>query len=159
MEVSRSWYLSVWTKSIWDSSKVELKRRKQKMKFFKQKGPLTRDICDTLLYVIALQALKPTTLRDTLTASQWSGMWFFSLAFFAVIFMEMLSDFSGYRSLHCMESIKWKCQRSRISQSSADCPMRKSESFHWEETCKYDTTGSDDMWNCCVCVVHFFGLT
>ena len=32
------------------------------MKFFKQKGPLTRDICDTLLYVIALQALKPATL-------------------------------------------------------------------------------------------------
>ena len=63
------------------------------MKFFKQKGPLTRDICDTLLYVIALQALKPATLRDTLIASQWSGMWFFSLAFFAVIFMEMLSDF------------------------------------------------------------------
>ena len=29
-----------------------------------------------------------------------------------------------------VESIKWKCQRSRISQSSADCPMRKSESFH-----------------------------
>jgi O-acetylhomoserine/O-acetylserine sulfhydrylase-like pyridoxal-dependent enzyme len=31
------------------------------MEFFKQKGPLTRDICDTLLYVIALQALKPAT--------------------------------------------------------------------------------------------------
>ena len=47
----------------------------------------------TVLYVIAVQSLKPATLRDTLTASQWSGMWFFSLAFFAVIFMEMLSDF------------------------------------------------------------------
>lgn len=100
------------------------------MEFFKQKGSLTKDVCDTLLYVIAVQSLKPATLRDILTASQWNGMWFFSLAFFAVIFMEMLSDFSGYRSLHCMESIKWKCQRSRISQSSADCPMRKSESFH-----------------------------
>jgi len=55
-----------------------------------------------------------------------------------------------------MESIKWKCQRSRISQSSADCPMRKSESLHREETCKYDATGSDDMCNCCICMVHFW---
>ena len=63
------------------------------MEFFKQKGPLTKDVCDTLLYVIAVQSLKPATLRDILKASQWNGMWFFSLAFFAVIFMEMLSDF------------------------------------------------------------------
>ena len=47
------------------------------MEFFKQKGPLTKDVCDTLLYVIAVQSLKPATLRDTLTASQWSGMCFF----------------------------------------------------------------------------------
>ena len=32
----------------------------------------------TILYVIAVQSLKPATLRDTLTASQWSGMCFFS---------------------------------------------------------------------------------
>ena len=34
------------------------------MEFFKQKGPLTKDVCDTLLYVIAVQSLKPATLRD-----------------------------------------------------------------------------------------------
>ena len=51
------------------------------MEFFKQKGPLTKDVCDTLLYVIAVQSLKPATLRDILTASQWNGMWFYSLAF------------------------------------------------------------------------------
>ena len=28
------------------------------MEFFKQKGPLTKDVCDTLLYVIAVQSLK-----------------------------------------------------------------------------------------------------
>ena len=42
----------------------------------------------TVFYVISVQSLKPATLRDTLTASQWSGMCFFS-----GIFMEMLSDF------------------------------------------------------------------
>ena len=62
------------------------------MEFFKQKGPLTKDVCDTLLYVIAVQSLKPATLRDILTASQWNGMWFFSLAFFAVIFIRNAAD-------------------------------------------------------------------
>ncbi|MFR8284111.1 MAG: hypothetical protein ACLU9R_09745 [Faecalibacterium sp.] len=101
------------------------------MDFLKQKGPLAREFCNTLIYIISLVSLKPSSLQRVLTELQWNGMWFFSLAFFAVIFMEMLSDFfAGYRSLHCMESIKWKCQRSRISQSSADCPMQKSESFH-----------------------------
>ena len=100
------------------------------MEFFKQKGPLTKDICDTLLYVIAVQSLKPATLRDTLTASQWSGMCFFSGIFRCHLYGDTVRFFAGYRSLHCMESIKWKCQRSQISQSSADCPMRKSESFH-----------------------------
>ena len=31
----------------------------------------------TVLYVIAVQSLKPAALRDTLTASQWSSMCFF----------------------------------------------------------------------------------
>ena len=62
---------------------------------------------------------------------------------------------AGYRTPQYIESVKWKCQRSRISQSSANCLVRKSESFHWEKTCKYDTTGSDDMCNCCICMVHF----
>ena len=94
------------------------------MDFLKQKGPLAREFCNTLIYIISLVSLKPSSLQRVLTELQWNGMWFFSLAFFAVIFMEMLSIFAGYRSLHCMESIKWKCQRSRISQSSADCPMQ-----------------------------------
>ncbi len=83
------------------------------MEFFKQKGPLTRDICDALLYVIALQALKPATLRDTLTASQWSGMWFFSLAFFVVIFMEMLSDFL----LVTDRCTAWKALNGNVSEA------------------------------------------
>ena len=83
------------------------------MEFFKQKGPLTRDICDTLLYVIALQALKPAMLRDTLTASQWSGMWFFSLAFFVVIFMEMLSDFL----LVTNRRSAWKALNGNVSET------------------------------------------
>ena len=97
------------------------------MEFFKQKGPLTKDVCDTLLYVIAVQSLKPATLRDILTASQWNGMWFFSLAFFAVIFMEILSDFL----LVTDRCTAWKALN----------------------------TGSDDMCNCCICVVYLFGLT
>ena len=27
------------------------------MEFFKQKGPLTKDVCDTLLYVIAVETI------------------------------------------------------------------------------------------------------
>lgn len=46
----------------------------------------------TVLYVIAVQSLKPAALRDTLTASQWSSMCFF-LWHFRCHFMEMLSDF------------------------------------------------------------------
>ena len=96
------------------------------MEFFKQKGPLTKDVCDTLLYVIAVQSLKPATLRDILTASQWNGMWFFSLAFFAVIFMEMLSDFllvtdrcTAFRLLlHICKryAMRRSCGRSRFRQ-------------------------------------------
>ena len=129
------------------------------MDFLKQKGPLAREFCNTLIYIISLVSLKPSSLQRVLTELQWNGMWFFSLAFFRChLYGNAVRFFAGYRSLHCMESIKWKCQRSRISQSSADCPMRKSESFHWEETCKYDTTGSDDMCNCCICVVYLFGI-
>ena len=45
------------------------------------------------IYIISLVSLKPSSLQRVLTELQWNGMWFFSLAFFAVIFMEMLSDF------------------------------------------------------------------
>ena len=83
------------------------------MEFFKQKGPLTKDICDTLLYVIAVQSLKPATLRDILTASQWNGMWFFALAFFAVIFMEILSDFL----LATDRCTAWKALNGNVSEA------------------------------------------
>ena len=83
------------------------------MEFFKQKGPLTKDVCDTLLYVIAVQSLKPATLRDILTASQWNGMWFFSLAFFAIIFMEMLSDFL----LVTDRCTAWKALNGNVSEA------------------------------------------
>ena len=62
------------------------------MDFLKQKGPLAREFCNTLIYIISLVSLKPSSLQRVLTELQWNGMWFFSLAFFAVIFMEMLSD-------------------------------------------------------------------
>ena len=74
----------------------------------------------TVFYVISVHSLKPATLRDTLTASQWSGMCFFLWHLYG----NAVRFFAGYRLLHCMESIKWKCQRSRISQSSADCPVK-----------------------------------
>ena len=67
----------------------------------------------TVLYVIAVQSLKPATLRDTLTASQWSGMWFFSLAFFAVIFMEMLSDLL----LVADRRTAWKALNGNVSEA------------------------------------------
>lgn len=60
------------------------------MDFLKQKGPLAREFCNTLIYIISLVSLKPSSLQSVLTELQWNGMWFFSLAFFAVIFMEML---------------------------------------------------------------------
>ena len=63
------------------------------MDFLKQKGPLARDFCNTLIYIISLVSLKPASLQSVLTGLQWNGMWFFSLAFFVTIFMEMLSDF------------------------------------------------------------------
>ena len=67
----------------------------------------------TVLYVIAVQSLKPATLRDTLTASQWSGMCFFSLAFFAVIFMEMLSDLL----LVADRRTAWKALNGNVSEA------------------------------------------
>ena len=77
------------------------------MDFLKQKGPLAREFCNTLIYIISLVSLKPSSLQRVLTELQWNGMWFFSLAFFAVIFMEMLSDFllvtdrcTAWKALH-----------------------------------------------------------
>ena len=52
----------------------------------------------TVFQIIAvsdrIQKILPHQQRiHVLTELQWNRMWFFSLAFFAVIFMEMLSDF------------------------------------------------------------------
>ena len=66
----------------------------------------------TVFYVISVQSLKPATLRYTLTASQWSGMCF-SLAFFAVIFMEMLSDFL----LVTDRCTAWKALNGNVSEA------------------------------------------
>lgn len=63
------------------------------MGFFKQKGPLQRDFCEVLLYVVALWALKPASLQDILTVNQCDGMWFFSAAFFAIVFVGIVSDY------------------------------------------------------------------
>ena len=113
----------------------------------------------TVLYVIAVQSLKPATLRDTLTASQWSGMWFFSLAFFAVIFMEMLSDFL----LVTERRNTWKALNGNVSEAEfhnlQQIVLCENQKVSIEKkTCKYDTTGSDDMCNCCICVVYLFGI-
>lgn len=51
------------------------------MDFLKQKGPLAREFCNTLIYIISLVSLKPSSLQRVLTELQWNGMWFFSLAF------------------------------------------------------------------------------
>lgn len=77
------------------------------MGFFKQKGPLQRDFCEVLLYVVALWALKPARLQDVLAVNQWDGMWFFSAAFFAIVIVRVVSDyllitnhFAAWKTLH-----------------------------------------------------------
>ena len=83
------------------------------MDFLKQKGPLARDFCNTLIYIISLVSLKPSSLQRVLTELQWNGMWFFSLAFFAVIFMEMLSDFL----LVTDRCTAWKALNGNVSEA------------------------------------------
>ena len=83
---------------------------------------------DLHYFVSVIKACKPSECVDR-TSMEWDVV-LFSGIFRCHLYGNAVRFFAGYRSLHCMESIKWKCQRSRISQSSADCPMRKSESFH-----------------------------
>lgn len=83
------------------------------MDFLKQKGPLAREFCNTLIYIISLVSLKPSSLQRVLTELQWNGMWFFSLAFFAVIFMEMLSDFL----LVTDRCTAWKALNGNVSEA------------------------------------------
>lgn len=90
------------------------------MDFLKQKGPLAREFCNTLIYIISLVSLKPSSLQRVLTELQWNGMWFFSLAFFAVIFMEMLSDFL----LVTDRCTAWKAlKRASISSQTVERPV------------------------------------
>ena len=79
-------------------------------------------------YDSVIKAFKSSEGVDR-TSMEWDVV-LFSGIFRCHLYGNAVRFFAGYRSLHCMESIKWKCQRSRISQSSADCPMQKSESFH-----------------------------
>lgn len=83
------------------------------MDFLKQKGPLAREFCNTLIYIISLVSLKPSSLQRVLTELQWNGMRFFSLAFFAVIFMEMLSDFL----LVTDRCTAWKALNGNVSEA------------------------------------------
>lgn len=61
----------------------------------------------------------------------------------------------GYRTPQYMESVKWKCQRSREFHNLQQIVLCENQKVSIEKTCKYDTTGSDDMCNCCICMVHF----
>ena len=94
-------------------SVTPLVRKGLKMDFLKQKGPLAREFCNTLIYIISLVSLKPSSLQRVLTELQWNGMWFFSLAFFAVIFMEMLSDFL----LVTDRCTAWKALNGNVSEA------------------------------------------
>ena len=83
-------------------------------------------------------------------------MWFFSLAFFAVIFMEMLSDFL----LVTERRNTWKALNGNVSEAEfhnlQQIVLCENQKVSIEKkTCKYDTTGSDDMCNCCICMAHF----
>ena len=63
------------------------------MDFLKQKGPLAREFCNTLIYIISLVSLKPSKPSEGVdrTSMEWDVVLFSGI--FAVIFMEMLSDF------------------------------------------------------------------
>lgn len=84
------------------------------MGFFKQRGPLQRDFCEVLLYVVALWALKPARLQDVLTVNQWDGMWFFSAAFFAIVIVRIVSDYL----LVTNHFAAWKALHGQISQTT-----------------------------------------
>ena len=75
------------------------------MDFLKQKGPLAREFCNTLIYIISLVSLKPSSLQRVLTELQWNGMWFFSL--------EMLSDFL----LVTDRCTAWKALNGNVSEA------------------------------------------
>lgn len=97
------------------------------MGFFKQKGPLQRDFCEVLLYVVALWALKPASLQDILTVNQCDGMWFFSAAFCHCFCRNRFRLSSDYKSFRCMESNTRQCQSNNISGTSEICAVRKSK--------------------------------
>lgn len=84
------------------------------MGFFKQKGPLQRDFCEVLLYVVALWALKPASRQDILTVNQCDGMWFFSAAFFAIVFVGIVSDYL----LITNHFVAWKAIHGNVNQTT-----------------------------------------
>ena len=80
----------------------------------RQKGPLQRDFCEVLLYVVALWALKPASLQDILTVNQCDGMWFFSAAFFAIVFVGIVSDYL----LITNHFVAWKAIHGNVNQTT-----------------------------------------
>ena len=103
----------------------------------------------TVLYVIAVQSLKPATLRDTLTASQWSGMWFFSRHFSPSFFNGKCCLISCWLQ---NRRNTWKALNGNVSEAEFHnlqqivlCENQKASIE--KKACKYDTTGSDDMCN------------
>lgn len=84
------------------------------MDFLKQKGPLARDFCNTLIYIISLVSLKPASLQSVLTELQWNGMWFFSAAFFAIVFVGIVSDYL----LITNHFVAWKAIHGNVNQTT-----------------------------------------
>ena len=70
----------------------------------------------TVFYVISVQSLKPATLRYTLTASQWSGMCFFSGIFRCHLYGNAVRFIAGCRSPHCMRTA-WKALNGNVSEA------------------------------------------
>ena len=90
------------------------RNRHNRAALFKQKGPLQRDFCEVLLYVVALCALKPASLQDILTVNQCDGMWFFSAAFFAIVFVGIVSDYL----LITNHFVAWKAIHGNVNQTT-----------------------------------------
>ena len=67
-----------------------------------------------MLYVVALWALKPASLQDILTVNQCDGMWFFSAAFFAIVFVGIVSDYL----LITNNFVAWKAIHGNVNQTT-----------------------------------------
>ena len=97
------------------------------MGFFKQNGPLQRDFCEVLLYVVALWAIeasKPSGYPDG-ESMRWNVV-LLPQHFFAIVFrrnsFQISSDTNHF--------VAWKrntrqCQSNNISGTSEICAVRK----------------------------------